>query len=348
MSFGAVAAGVAGIAGGMIAAGGAKSAAGQTAAAARDANALQQYQYDTTRQDQAPWRTVGNNALNELAIRMGLGTYRGEAPTVQSIEEIRANMQNQYGQGGTANGGGDMYGVRFFGPEQSMEYVPIPTGGANADQVEAAVQAEYQRQQQALNDFNAQGAGDRSNPLYGSLTKNFGLSDFQTDPGYEFRKAEGMKGIENSAAARGGLLSGAALKAAGQYNQDFASNEFGNAYNRFNTNQTNNFNRLATLAGVGQTANNAVQSAGQNYANNAGANLVNAGNAAAAGAQRASGYMGQALGFAGNQLQNAWGNYNGGGYSGAGSLFGSGNASPVTGLSGGNGLYAMGTNYGFG
>ena len=71
MSFGAVAAGVAGIAGGMVAANGAKSAAGTSAAAARDANALQQYQYDTTRQDQAPWRAVGIGGSGVQASAVG-------------------------------------------------------------------------------------------------------------------------------------------------------------------------------------------------------------------------------------------------------------------------------------
>jgi hypothetical protein len=302
------------VGGAMISANGAKSAANAQRQSAADANALQQYQYDTTRQDQVPWRTVGNNALNQLALRMGVGGYRGEAPAVQSMDEIRANMQKQYG-GPAQTGQNGLYGVQmqWNGADSgnSINYVPLDLQGADPGTIEAAAQAEYQRQQQALSAWNAQGNADQSNPLYGSLLKNFTAQDFQTDPGYEFRKAEGMKGIENSAAARGGLLSGAALKAAGQYNQNFASNEYGNAFNRFNTNQTNQYNRLASLAGVGQTANNAVQTAGQNYANQAGANLMAAGNATAAGAQRASGYIGQGLGFAANQLSNNWGNFGG-------------------------------------
>jgi hypothetical protein len=122
----------------------------------------------------------------------------------------------------------------------------------------------------------------------GDLMRQFGASDFQADPGYQFRMNEGMRGLNNSAAARGGVLSGAALKAASRYNQDFASNEYSNAYNRYNTNQTNQFNRLASIAGVGQTANNALASAGSNMANNVSANQLGAGNA------RASGYVGQA------------------------------------------------------
>lgn len=149
-------------------------------------------------------------------------------------------------------------------------------------------------------------AAQRQNPEFGSLLRNFGAADFQADPGYDFRLSEGMKGINNSAAARGGVLSGAALKAASKYNQNFASNEYGNAYNRFNTDKTNTFNRLASIAGVGQTATNQVGAAGQNMANNVSQNTLSAGNA------RASGYVGGANALTGaiGQGVNSYMQYN--------------------------------------
>jgi len=52
------------------------------------------------------------------------------------------------------------------------------------------------------------------------------------DPGYAFRQQQGMQGIENSAMAKGGLMSGNALKASQNYGQELASQEYGNAYNR--------------------------------------------------------------------------------------------------------------------
>lgn len=135
------------------------------------------------------------------------------------------------------------------------------------------------------------------NPLYGSLLHNFSTADFQQDPGYQYRLQQGMNGINNSFAARGGLLSGAAVKAAMRENQGFASNELQNAYNRYNTNQSNEYNRLASLANVGQTASNTLGQAGSAYANNIGnlamGNAANQGNALLAGAQlRSSGYQG--------------------------------------------------------
>jgi hypothetical protein len=107
------------------------------------------------------------------------------------------------------------------------------------------------------------------------------------DPSYRFRLGEGMKALERTASARGGLISGGALKAAQRYGQEFASNEFGNAYNR-----------LAGLAGVGQTATGAMGNAASQFGTNAG-NLMT-GSAAA----RASGYVGGA-----NALTSGLGQY---------------------------------------
>ena len=120
------------------------------------------------------------------------------------------------------------------------------------------------------------------------LTRSFGSADFRADPGYQFRLSEGMRGVENSAAARGGLLSGNALKALANYSQQSASNEYMNAYNRFNNDQSNLYNRLAGLANTGQTTANSLGALGSNTAQSVGQNLMTAGQA------RASGYAGQA------------------------------------------------------
>lgn len=112
--------------------------------------------------------------------------------------------------------------------------------------------------------------------------RDFTLADFQQDPGYQFRMQEGQKALERSAAARGSLNSGATLKALTRYGQDFASNEYQNAYNRFNADRDRRFNRLASLSGLGQTATSQVGQAGQNYANQFGANVTGAANAQAA------------------------------------------------------------------
>jgi hypothetical protein len=60
----------------------------------------------------------------------------------------------------------------------------------------------------------------------------FGMDQFQQDPGYAFRLSEGQKALDRSAAARGGLISGGALKAATRYGQDMGSQEYQNAFYR--------------------------------------------------------------------------------------------------------------------
>jgi hypothetical protein len=127
----------------------------------------------------------------------------------------------------------------------------------------------------------------------GKYTKDFSMQDFQQDPGYAFRMSEGLKALDRTAAARGGMLSGAALKGAQRFGQDLGSQEYQNAFNRYQTNRANQLNPLQSLMGAGQTAANTLGSAGQNYANQAGEAYMGAGNA------RASGYVGSA---------NAWSN----------------------------------------
>ena len=118
----------------------------------------------------------------------------------------------------------------------------------------------------------------------------FGAGDYQADPGYAFRLSEGQKALDRQAAARGGLISGGALKAAQRFGQEMGSQEFGNAYNRaltgYNTgvaSENQLYNRQAGLAGIGQTSANLVGQAGQNYANAAGNLMTGAGAAQAAG-----------------------------------------------------------------
>jgi len=133
----------------------------------------------------------------------------------------------------------------------------------------------------------------------GSLMRDFSMADFEADPGYQFRQDEGLQALERSAAARGGLLSGAALKDTARFSQGLASQEYGAAFDRFNSNRVNKMNPLLSLAGSAQTASGALGAAGQNYANAAGTALgqysATAGqNITGAGNARASGYVGTA------------------------------------------------------
>jgi hypothetical protein len=166
-----------------------------------------------------------------------------------------------------------------------------------------------------------------TSPYAGSETPfTLSAAQLQADPGYAFRLSEGQKALERTAAARGGLISGGALKAATRYGQDMGSQEYGNAfsrgsqeyqnaYNRYQTNQnvafnqyqtgqSNQFNRLASMAGLGQTAVSQLGAAGQNYANQAGAGISAAGQATAAGQMGAANTWNNALGTMASTYQN--------------------------------------------
>lgn len=147
----------------------------------------------------------------------------------------------------------------------------------------------------------------------GSLVKPFSMQDYQEDPGYQFRLSQGEQGINRAATASGSRYSGATLKALSRFNSGLASQEYGNAYSRYQTDQGNQFNRLSSLAGTGQTSVAQAGQAGQNaYGNIASAganntsNQINAGNNAAAA--RSSGYVGTANAINGTigSLTNAY------------------------------------------
>ena len=138
-----------------------------------------------------------------------------------------------------------------------------------------------------------------------TLFDEFNAKQMEQDPGYAFRLAEGQKAIERSTAARGGLQSGAALKAAAEYGQSMGSQEYGNAFSRFMANKAsqsqefgNAFNRFTTERQNQLAPLMALTSSGQASA---------AGQAAAAGNLAAGGS--QAIQNAGAGTSTAYGNY---------------------------------------
>ena len=178
--------------------------------------------------------------------------------------------------------------------------------GANAAEDAAKTQADAadratELQREMYNKFL-----EMNKPYYEAGVNALGKitrGEVQTEPGYGFRLGEGMKALERLQASRGSLLSGGAIKGGQRYAQDLASQEYGNAYNR-----------LANLAGIGQTATSQAGTAGQNLASAVGGYGMNAANALAAGrVGRTSSYtnalmgVGQALaGYGAQQQQNEY------------------------------------------
>jgi len=114
--------------------------------------------------------------------------------------------------------------------------------------------------------------------------QTFGMDQYQQDPGYQFRLSEGQRALGSQAAARGGLVSGQTLKAMQDYAQNSASNEYQNAFNRYQTERSARLNPLQSLAGIGQTTATNLGQAGAANAANVG-NLMTGGAAASAAGQ---------------------------------------------------------------
>jgi hypothetical protein len=157
--------------------------------------------------------------------------------------------------------------------------------------------------------------------------------DYENAPGYEFRQDELNRGINNAFAARGLTGSGASLRQSARVNQEFSSQEYQNAFNRYLTGeqqdsdiQSSRRNRLASVARVGQTAVGQTGQQMQNLSNTVGQQMVNRGDAIAQGAYNAAQARNSGYAGASNAIQQGAQNYLSSGSSIA-SLFGGGSGS---------------------
>ena len=162
------------------------------------------------------------------------------------------------------------------------------TQAASADAASQIQWDMYDQTRQDLDPYKQAGT-TALNQLMGQMTpdgyfnQTYTGQDIYSDPSYQFRLQQGQDAIQSSAAAQGGLLSGATLKALQGYGQDMASQEYSNAYNRFNADQTNRYNRLSNLVGIGQNAAAQVGNAGAQTAQAIANNTMQGANALAAG-----------------------------------------------------------------
>lgn len=271
----AVAAG-ASIIGGAMQASAARRAANTQARSADRATDMQWDMFNQTRSDQMPWQQAGQNALGRMMEEIGFG--------VSAMPQQGNVIDGQFSR------------VPDAPPKPATPDAPRLSYLPNGQPIWVNDQGTSMTPQGKMPDAPA------ANPAQNGALYSFGaqrpagakplFSGFQKDPGFQFRQQQGNDALNNSLAARGGLMSGNALKAAMDYNSGLASQEYGNYWNR-----------LAGLAGVGQTANNTMASVGQSTAQNVGNSTMQAGNA------RASGYAarGQAYGNMINGLSNTIG-----------------------------------------
>jgi len=134
------------------------------------------------------------------------------------------------------------------------------------------------------------------------LTKQFGPEDFQAgiDPSYNFRLEQGNLATTNMANRAGGAIGGNALRGLMDYGQGAASQEYGNVFNRFQTQRSNIYNNLASIAGLGQTSLGQTGQLSANASQNIGGAISGAGSAIGGGQIAASNAYGGGLQGAGN------------------------------------------------
>jgi hypothetical protein len=278
------------VVGSVVSAGAAGSAASTQAKAADRAAELQNEQYLKNIELQEPFRQAGLLGQNRLMTLLGLGGEGQYDDTAynKALADYNARLSaidpSQYMSGGTAGG----YVGSSGGESDSMGYYQPDTGGTFDQSAYDAARAGLVAPDREK--FRLTG-GNAADPMFGKYaTAEYTPEMFAKgmDPGYQFRLAEGMKGLERSAAARGGLLSGGTLKGIQRYGQDMASQEYTNAFNRYQAERTGTLNPFQAMAGQGQSTANTLSNLGMNYANQAGEAYMGAGNA------RASGYVGQA------------------------------------------------------
>jgi hypothetical protein len=207
------------------------------------ANRLSDRQFQQQRADQAPFLRSGTAANDMLAHLLGIQTQDTANPfnSDEANSEVTRLM--------SLNGGDRNAAINQVAAGWGL--TPNQTG--------------------------AQTAG------FGSLLKSFTADDLGNDPIYKLTGdaalRTGTQQLNRLAAANGSLNSGAQAKALARFGADTQAQYAGDAYNRFNTNQGNQFNRLASLSGAGQTAAGTVGAAGQANALTQGNNLISAGNA---------------------------------------------------------------------
>lgn len=248
MSIGAA---IGGIASAVIGGSSAKKAAkAQQAAADQQAAVAREIYYDQKEQF-APYNEESTNAMAALLYEMDLG----ERP-VFGAQQLEVTSE-QYENPAHIQTGWDETYSREHGVQRTPRY--------------STQQPMLTRYRVGDNVFDTREAADTYAVNNSTGGREYG--GFQESPGYQFRLGESQRAVEASAARRHGLVSGAAQEALARNAQDYASNEYGNYYNR-----------LAGIAGMGQASAAGTASAAGQYGSNSMNALANRGDAAASGA----------------------------------------------------------------
>jgi len=169
---------------------------------------------------------------------------------------------------------------------------------------DAAQERMFNRQVELQEPFRRAGVNALPELVEASRYTPFGMEQFQQDPGYGFRLKEGLRALESSAAARGGLMSGNQMRGVTRFGQELGSQEYTNAFNRYQAERAARLNPLQSLAGMGQSnAATMAQQAGQ-YGQNLAQGAATMGNIRASGYTNTANALTGALGQGLNYYQN--------------------------------------------
>lgn len=127
------------------------------------------------------------------------------------------------------------------------------------------------------------------------LTAGYDASKLTSEPGYQFGLDQSQQALERSLAARGRSSSGAAMKAATEYAQNYATSKLNDAWTRQQQGNQQEYNMLAGLVGTGQASANQTAAAGMQAASTMGNNILGGANAQAANYLNQGNILGNAV-----------------------------------------------------
>lgn len=316
------AAAAAAVGGALISADASKSAANKQASAAQQAANTQLQMFNTVNAQNAPYRDAGNVALSQILYGLGSGPnpatqrvggdYTGSLVDISSgtprpIASLYANdpayrkawddaqmAHDKWAMAPTSQGGlGGAAGYSSASDSASIDKAVralLPATGSQPDGSNTAT----------LPGSSTGGMQTGSNDIGGLFTHQFNANDLNANmaPNYAFVLDQGQRAARNAGNLQTGLISGNTMKGLEDYTQGLAGNQYQQAFNNFTANQSNIFNRLATIAGFGSGANSVTANTGANLAGNQGSAQL------AGGAAQAAGTVGQANALSGG-LNNA-------------------------------------------
>lgn len=292
MSWVAVAVGGATLVSGYMGAKGQKDAAKAAGQGADKSAQVQWDMFNQARSDNEPFRQAGLTGLQEYMALLGLPT--------SSVQNVANSSMDWTTGDATPSMNGALYGsdprYKYAWDRAVAEHGKPYTAASDRGVIESRLQQLYNEQPAPA---GASGPGT-------SLSQADAFARFRSTPGYQFGLDEGSKALQTSASAAGGLFSGKAGKALTKFGQDYADQQGFTPY----------ANRLASLAGIGQTATNQNNSLGQAAAGNIGQAYQTAGNARASGIQGSANAWGQTLGQLGGVAGYMYGRGSGWGWGG--------------------------------